>query len=270
VSQINADALAKAYPRVEFVTEVRPIAFPTEWYEANSEDHFWFQWRALAAEDVIRRAQLPTERPLKVFDIGCGTGITGRQLGRTTSWVFDGADLNLEALARCDAGMGRVLYYDILEKRPELHEHYDVVILFDVVEHIEHTLPFLDAVFFHLKPGGHVLVNVPALMRLYSVYDVVAGHYRRYSLQTLAKEFASFDATVVEQTYWGFSMVPLLLLRKHVLRGETSQDQTIRTGFLPPSPMAHRLLKGVMRLETSVVAHPPLGSSVMAAVRKNR
>ena len=205
MSPIDAEALAKAYPRVEFVTQVRPIAFPTEWYEANSENHFWFQWRARAAEGMIRRARLPTDRPLRVFDIGCGTGITSQQLRRRTSWEFDGADLNLEALARCDLGMGRVLYYDILEKRPELRERYDVIILFDVIEHIEHTAPFLDAVFFHLRPGGHVLVNVPALMPLYSAYDVVAGHYRRYTPRTLAEEFESFDVTVDDQMVPGDS-----------------------------------------------------------------
>ena len=44
----------------------------------------------------------------------------------------------------------------------------------------------------------------------------------------------------------------------------------IRTGFLPPSPMAHRILKSVMAAETRLLARPPLGSSVMAVIHKNR
>ncbi len=146
---------------------------------------------------------------------------------------------------------------------------YDVLILFDVVEHIEHTRPFLEAVLFHLKPGGIVLVNVPAMMTLFSVYDKVAGHYRRYDTQMLAAEFTPFDATVVDQVYWGFTMVPLLLLRKMMLRGETDEDQTIRTGFVPPSPAAHRVLKTVMKAEATLLRRPPFGSSLMAAIRKN-
>jgi len=255
--------------RIEFVTDMQTVAFPSEWYEANSEDHFWFQWRARAANAMITLLGLPRWAPLRVFDIGCGTGITGRQLGRSTSWVFDGADLNIEALNRCDAGMGRLLYYDILEKRAEFREQYDVIILFDVIEHIEHTRPFLEAVFFHLKPGGFVLVNVPALMGLFGVYDTVAGHYRRYTRRTLAEEFRSFDATVADQVYWGFSMVPLLWLRKQLLRGKNDEVETIRTGFLPPSPIAHSLLKSVMAIESTVLPRPPFGSSVMGAIRKN-
>ena len=103
---------------------------------------------------LVATLGLPTGQPLRVFDVGCGTGITARQMGRTTTWVFDGADLNLEALQRCTGGVERVLYYDVLEKHEEFRELYDVAILFDVIEHIEHTRPFLDAVLFHLKPGG--------------------------------------------------------------------------------------------------------------------
>ena len=263
------DHAATVNDRVEYVTPPRDIVFPTEWYEANSEDHFWFQWRARAADALVARLGLPTGQPLRVFDVGCGTGITARQLGRTTAWVFDGADLNIEALKRCTGGVERVLYYDVLEKREEFREQYDVAILFDVVEHIEHTRPFLDAVLFHLKPGGTVFVNVPALMVLFSGYDTVAGHYRRYDRKMLANEFTSLGATVVDQIYWGFSMVPLLLLRKLVLRGETGEIETIRIGFVPPSPFAHSVLKGVMTAETTLLKRPPFGSSLMAAIRKN-
>lgn len=259
---------AEANHRVEYITRPHTIEFPAEWYEANSEDHFWFQWRARIAAALFARVGLPTERPLRVFDVGCGTGITARQLARTTSWVFDGADLNLEALKRCTSGLDRVLYYDVLEKREEFRQQYDVVILFDVIEHIEQTQPFLEAVFFHLKPGGIALVNVPALKALFSVYDTVAGHYRRYDRRMLAAEFAPLAATVVDQVYWGFSMVPLLLLRKLVLRGETDETDTIRTGFVPPSPFAHSLLKAAMTAETALVSRPLFGSSLMGAIRK--
>jgi SAM-dependent methyltransferase len=254
--------------RIEFLTTVRPITFPGEWYEANSEDHFWFEWRARIANAVIARAGIAVDQPLRVLDIGCGTGITCRQLRRRTNWIFDGADLNVEALNRCDLGRGRVLYYDILEKHPEFRDKYDLAILFDVIEHIEDPYPFLEAVLFHVKPGGVVLVNVPALMTLFGTYDTVAGHFRRYTRQTLAGEFARFDVAVVDLVYWGFSMVPLLWLRKQVLRGQTDEAEVIRTGFRPPSPLAHALLKTAMAVETAVLRRPPLGSSVMIAVRK--
>jgi 2-polyprenyl-3-methyl-5-hydroxy-6-metoxy-1,4-benzoquinol methylase len=269
VTVANRQFPPKTGPEIEFVTEVQSIEFPNEWYDANSENHFWFQWRERAAAALIRRAGLAARAPLLAFDIGCGTGITCRQLARTTDWIFDGADLNVDALARCHSGMKRVLYYDILQESPEFKERYDVVILFDVLEHIEHTEPFLRSVLFHLKPGGVLLVNVPALMPLYGTYDTLVGHYRRYTRQTLAREFAPFDVTIVDQVYWGFSMVPLLWLRKQVLGEKTGGADAIRVGFVPPSPIAHSVLKGIMSVETSLLRRPPFGSSVMGAFRKN-
>jgi SAM-dependent methyltransferase len=259
----------KRSPQIEFVTEVQPIEFPNEWYDANSENHFWFQWRQCTAAWLIGRAGLVARAPLRVFDIGCGTGITCRQLARTTDWIFHGADLNVDALARCDSGMERVLYYNILEETPEFRERYDVVLLFDVLEHIEDTKPFLKSVLFHLKPGGVLLINVPALMPLYGMYDTLVGHHRRYTRQTLAGEFDPFDVTVVDQVYWGFSMVPVLWLRKQVLGEHTGGADAIRVGFVPPSPIAHSILKGIMSVETSLLKRPPFGSSLMGAFRKN-
>ena len=235
----------------------------------NSEDHFWFEWRVRVARLMIDRIGLPTGQPLKVLDIGCGTGITSKQLARHTRWTFDGTDLNLEALAQCSIGQGRILYYDILERRPDFAGAYDVALLFDTLEHIEHTGAFLDAVFFHLKPGGVLLINVPALMILYGRFDIVGGHFRRYTRETLAREFAPFDVTILDQVYWGFTMVPLLWLRKQVLQRKTQDDGVIHTGFVPPHPWIHALLKGVMAVETGLVTRPPIGSSVMSAVRKN-
>lgn len=218
---------------------------------------------------LIDRTGIPAQENLRVLDIGCGTGITCQQLAHHTQWTFDGADLNLAALERCDVGAGRILYYDILEERRDLADAYDVVILFDTLEHIEHTHAFLKAVFHHLKPGGVLLTNVPALMTLFGVYDKVAGHYRRYTKETLAREFTPFDVTVVEQVYWGFTMVPLLWMRQQRLRDHMSEAAVIQKGFVPPHPWVHALLKAVMTVETRFMKRPPVGSSVMSAVRKN-
>jgi hypothetical protein len=64
-------------------------------------------------------------------------------------------------------------------------------------------------------------------------------------------------------------MVPLLWVRQQRLRDDMSEATVIRKGFVPPHPLVHALLKGVMSLETALLKRPPVGSSVMSAVRKN-
>jgi len=176
--------------------------------------------------------------------------------------------VDLNALRLCDLRGGRIFYYDVREKRQDFKDAYDLTILFDVLEHIEDTRPFLEAVLYHTKPGGTLLVNVPALMTFYSVYDEVAGHCRRYTKQTLAQEFVRLNATVVQQAYWGFSMLPVLWVRQRLLRGKP-RDQVIQSGFVPPNPIVHTLLKAAMMTELAVIKSPPLGSSVMCAIRKS-
>ncbi len=88
----------------------------------------------------------------------------------------DGCDLNEQALRLARAGRGRLLLYDVFEQRSELRGAYDMVLLMDVIEHLEDDLAFLQASLTHLKPGGIVVINVPAHMSLHSKYDRMAGH----------------------------------------------------------------------------------------------
>ena len=64
-------------------------------------------------------------------------------------------------------------------------ESYDVIVLADVLEHIQNDKDILNNLYLHLKPGGKIIIFVPACQFLYSVFDSQIGHYRRYSLSTL-------------------------------------------------------------------------------------
>jgi SAM-dependent methyltransferase len=244
------------------------VRFPDAWYRLTQPSHFWFQWRLAAAMRQIRDIGLPTDRPLKVLEIGGGTGVLRDQLEASTGWTVDMTELNLEAARSARRGRGRNLYYDILEEQPSFTEAYDVVVLFDVLEHIEEPRPFLRAVLRHLKAGGRLLVNVPALNGLLSEYDRAARHFRRYDKTSLAAEFAGTDLEVLDLRYWGLTMVPLLLVRKLTVRKGASYSATIRKGFQPPGRVIHEGLRALMRLETATFRRPPLGTSLLLAGRK--
>ena len=256
-------------PDVEIVSRPQAVAFPDEWYELSGPDHFWFRWRLAAALAQIRRAGIRTDKALRVLEVGGGTGVLRAQLEHATEWVVDLTDLNLAALRSAARGKGRTLYYDVFEERPEFAEAYDVVVLFDVLEHVEPSAPFVRAVLRHLRKGGHLLVNVPALSALFSAYDVAAGHVRRYQRGSLAGEFRGTDLEVVDVRYWGLSLVPLLLARRLALTGRGSAADTIRAGFRPPGRWTNAALCGLMRVETSLFERPPLGTSVLLAGRKS-
>jgi SAM-dependent methyltransferase len=253
--------------RVEIISPPTGVEFPDEWYGLTADTHFWFQWRLEAALRQVREVRLPTTERLLALEVGSGTGVLRDQLEAATAWKIDITDLNLKALQDSRPGRGRTLYYDILECREAFREAYDVVILYDVLEHIEHTRPFVDAVLAHLKPGGYLLLNVPALQILRGEYDLAAGHHRRYSRSTLAQEFAGTSLEIRDLRYWGFFLLPVLVLRKAVQRSGAAPEDTIRSGFRAPGPLVHRALRALMRTELAL-GLSPLGTSLLLAGRK--
>jgi SAM-dependent methyltransferase len=253
---------------VEILSPPQDPAFPEEWYELSDPDHFWFAWRLRAFLRQVRRLGVPVDGPLRVLDVGAGTGVLRDQIEARTGWTVDIADVSTRALARARPGRGRILCYDVLVPAPELLGRYEAVLLFDVLEHIADTRPFVAAVSRHLRPGGHLFVNVPAGQWLFGAYDGAAGHVRRYGPVSLAAELAAGDLELRDLRYWGLSLVPLLFARKLLLRSAASSDACVRQGFEPPGRLVHALLHAALRAETSVLDRPFLGASLLLAGRR--
>jgi 2-polyprenyl-3-methyl-5-hydroxy-6-metoxy-1,4-benzoquinol methylase len=255
--------------RIEIVSERESQPFSAEWFDLARADHFWFAWRLRAALALAADHGLALDAERAALDVGCGAGILRAQLEAATAWRIDATDLDLDALARVPEGRGRVLLYDVLEKRERFREAYDLVLLFDVLEHVEPTAPFLEAVVHHLKPGGQLLLNVPALPRLYGRYDVAAGHHRRYDRASLLAELRGLPLVPLETRYWGLSLVPLAAARKLLLGMRGAGEHTIERGFEPPGRLVHALLTRWMALETRLLRRPPLGASLLLLARKS-
>lgn len=255
---------------VEVITRRGEQPFLESWYELADESHLWFRWRMAAALNQLRLLGLPLEQSLRALEVGCGTGVLRSQFERATRWAVDGADLDYQALRQAAPARGRTLYYDVRDEAAELVGAYDVLILYDVLEHIEEPRPFVASLLRHLKPGGLLLVNVPAVPRLYGEYDRAAGHFRRYDKRGLLREFGGHDVEVIDVRYWGFGLLPLLLLRGLMLRlgGRGSSEEVVRRGFESPHPLFDKLLGALMRAEVRALRNPPLGSSLLMVCRK--
>lgn len=252
---------------IEYLSPVRETEFPENWYELADASHFWMQWRLGVTLRLLDRLAVPRDRELRALDIGCGAGLFRQQVEGTTKWVVDATDLNLPALRMARAARGRTFYYDVTREEPSLVGRYDVCFLFDVIEHVPDERALLSSALRHLRPGGHLLVNVPALQSLFSAYDVAAGHLRRYTRSRLAAAFAGLPAELRAVQYWGLTLVPLAAARR-VRVGQTPTPDTIRVGFQPPSRAVNSALTALSRLEAKLLERPPLGTSVLAAVRR--
>jgi SAM-dependent methyltransferase len=124
-----------------------------------------------------------------VLELGCGAGFVVRNYIDRVERVI-GVDINRPLLERLERsyppGKMRALCVDLRGDWPELAGlQADVIVALDVVEHFEDDRAFIDKLARHLRPGGKVVLKVPAQSRLYNEMDKASGHYRRYDGQQL-------------------------------------------------------------------------------------
>ena len=256
-------------PNIKIISPLSELDFIGKgYYDFADESHFWMKWRFLAFIKQLKRNQIPLETYLKGFEIGCGHGVFRKQIEGNSNWAIDGADLDLNSLKSNPAGKGDLYLYNIFEKQKSFENKYDFVCLFDVIEHIEQDQQFLEAAAFHLKKGGLLFINVPALPALFSNYDTYMGHQRRYTKESLKDVLERSRLDVLDIQYWGLSLIPILFLRKAILKSCKDPQQSVQKGFAPPNPLVNQLLVCLMHVENFLTARPFLGTSLLAIARK--
>jgi SAM-dependent methyltransferase len=137
----------------------------------------------------------------------------------------------------------------------------DVVVLVNVLEHIEDDRCALTQLFRILRPGGHLLIFVPALQVLMSKLDLMFGHFRRYSRTELACKVMEAGGDVVVCRYFDFlGTLPWLVLNK--LLGATSFNPRL-------AQINDRLIVPISRAAERVIS-PPFGKNVILVARKHQ
>jgi SAM-dependent methyltransferase len=246
-----------------YYSEGKKVSMADSWFEVATLQHFWVKRRFEVLRRLLGYGFKPTG---PVAEVGCGHGLVQAQFHEFYGVPVDGYELNEFALSQSVAKDQPRYIYDIYERREELKGKYSVIIMFDVIEHIEDEKGFLEAVLFHLAPGGLLVVNVPALQFLFSNYDRAAGHVRRYSLPQLTSLGKTMALEVVAGSYWGLPLLPLLALRKLLLSFQSGEKEVINQGFKPPSLVANKLLLFLCAFEP--IPQKLLGTSAMSIFKK--
>jgi 2-polyprenyl-3-methyl-5-hydroxy-6-metoxy-1,4-benzoquinol methylase len=252
---------------IEMLSEVSNVAMDDEWYEFANEDHFWIQWRFAIFKKLQGLLSLNDFKKELFFEIGCGHGVFLSQLVKS-GFNAEGCDLNLKALELTESEDLKLMHYNIYDKNEKLKEKYSAVFLMDILEHIQDDLDFLKVSSFYLKKGGYLIINVPAHNFLFSKYDKLMGHQRRYNKQSLKAVLEKANFKIVEIKYWGFSLLPIAILRNFMILF-SDEKNIVKKGFNPPNIFAHAFLKFLKKTETSLPFSMPTGTSIIAIAQIN-
>jgi cyclopropane fatty-acyl-phospholipid synthase-like methyltransferase len=245
------------------LNEPAPVSMADSWFEHGTPDHFWVRHRNAVLDRHFKKIIRSAEQ---IGEVGCGSGLILHHLNQAYQKAADGFELNLTALNHCPKLPGDLYIYDILRRHPKLTERYEVLLMMDVLEHIENETEFLEAVGDHLKPDGHLIIGVPMRQHLYSAYDAAAGHYRRYSTQHLKSVVQASGFTVKEVVQWGHVYIPLLMVRKMILKN-ISGEAAIKQGFAT-SPLMNQLLSLLRYLDFVIPNIGITGTSAFLLAQK--
>ena len=238
-------------------------------YHQLEEQHWWFAGRRDAVYDLIQRLQLPATAA--ILEIGCSGGPLMQRLRAAGYADLTGIDVSVPAIELAQArGVPNESVMDgaALEFADT---RFDLVIASDVLEHIENEAKALSEWTRVLKPGGQLLVFVPAHSYLWSEHDVVNHHFRRYSRAGLVAALIRAGLRPSRSSFWNAAMyfptAALRLGRRLVSGPVSSEKKPGATGDLHHfAGPANAALLGWVKAENRLLRHVdlPLGVSVFA------
>jgi len=196
--------------------------------------HWWFVARRAILSTYIESLNLPENS--NILEVGCGTGGNLKMLSRFGKV----SALEMDDDARKMANVKTNYLLDIKagscpNEIPFPKKHFDLICLFDVLEHIDEDTETLISLRSHLNSNGRLLMTVPAYQWLWSYHDEYLHHKRRYSavcLRELAKQAQYFPEKISYFNTLLFPLVALVRIKEKLFNFNQSGNTPV-----PPAPI---------------------------------
>ena len=223
---------------------------------AHDSTHWWYRARRDILSDYLERyGHVP--KGARILEIGCGTGHNLPMLARFGE--VDAIEIDPAARTIASERLGKPVGDAPLPDLPGVAKaSYDLVAVLDVVEHIEDDVAALKGMASLLKPGGKILIAVPAHQWMWSAHDVVNHHHRLYSKASLIKAIEAAGLKPAKLTYFNSLLFPLAAAARIAVRltGRDDSDDS------PPAKPLNALFEAIFRLERHAVGRVPLTPGV--------
>lgn len=231
--------------------------------------HWWYRGRRRIIRAELDRLPLPANA--SVLDAGCGSGRTLEELspyGDVYGIELDpGAADVARARGRGEVQIGR------LEELPWEDGSFDLITCLDVIEHTPDDRATLRELRRVSRPGGFLLVTVPAYQGLWSTHDVANHHYRRYSRSRLRAAARDAGWGVVRMTSFnGLLLAPAAAVRLAERRRLREPDSDYKPELTLGPDWLNSLLEQPLRIEARWLASGrtmPAGLSLLAVLENS-
>jgi len=230
----------------------------------HEEKHWWFVGRRLIVEHML--STLPLQPQANICEIGCGTGGNLELLSRYGQ-VF-GLEMDDEARQfALQRGISPILPGSLPYDIPFADILFDLIMMMDVLEHVEEDEKSLIEVGKKLQNGGFIFITVPAYQFMWSKHDDLHHHKRRYTKTLLKKKILVAGYNILSMTYFNTLLFPIIAgirLFKKYSNSETEDDLAMPPIFL------NTILTNIFASERHLLPIFPLpfGVSLLAVAQK--
>ncbi|MEA2036096.1 MAG: class I SAM-dependent methyltransferase [Nanoarchaeota archaeon] len=242
-----------------------------ERYEIKNQNleevHWWFITRQDISYDLISKLN----KNAKILEIGCSGGPLIKILNKNGFKNVYGLDISKRAINLCKKrGLDNVFVRDAVKTKFK-NKEFDLIIASDVLEHIKNDKLALVEWNRILKPGGKLIVFVPAFKSLWSPHDETNFHQRRYSKSSLVNLFKKADFKIIKSSYWNFSLFPIICTVKILQRSFVNKKQKIPSQLFGVNRITNKFLISLIKLENKYLKkfNFPWGISVFVVGEKN-
>ncbi len=234
----------------------------------HEKHYWWYISRAEILKHLYSKLDFNRNRNTKprILNIGCGTGMLSSLFAQEAE--ITSLDFSHDALKFCDSmNLKRLIRADA-QSLPVQDESFEHVFCFDIIEHLENDTQALREMYRVLRPGGRVLLTTPAYKFLWSSFDDLNWHKRRYTKRELKKILRDADFNIDKLSYYNFFLFPLAVARR-VYEKLFKREQ--EEYYLPEvGRLTNTLFKRIFSFERFLLPYIsfPFGVSLIAIISK--
>ncbi len=236
-----------------------------EVYERLEREHWWWIVRRKLVLKALNNLPLDRKNKPALLDIGCGAGLGIASMNDQFSCTGIEPDPLLLQRARENTHVP-VLQTQLPLAKALFDSKFDLILLLDVLEHVVNDREALKSTAEYLKPGGYIIINVPAMRWLWSSHDEINQHHRRYVANELEAIIRDMGFGIHSLRYWGSFLAPLAFLGRRLSFKKEDRAHEVK---IPNSLLNNLMIRSVLIEYSLTKAIPlPMGLSLLAVISR--
>ena len=183
--------------------------------DKNAQSSFWVNSINRLFKHFVQKNILPSGNT-KFLEIGCGTGDFIKHIVQNKNLDITGSEIYLKGLLYAKKNLPNVNFIQFDVTQGVVGYEFDIIVAFDVLEHIEDDVAALSNICKMLNKEGCLILTVPQHMFLWSNLDEIVKHKRRYSRRDLVKKLQENGFNISYVTSFLFVLFPLMLISRMI------------------------------------------------------